>query len=236
MILSSTGNNFGAGRVDFKAALDDNFVVLNGRLAFDRSTPEYQSVDVLEIYFPSLPMKLSLETAVYLTYNTSSYGKCITIVRSWIKNRNTICLEKLNLREDFVDMELVFLCAYLPKGQRRTFAVEGQVDLQLENITGTVRREFACAVVRDSWAMIAIAVAGLSGLAVGESFSMDLVNFPAHIASDIPFLGHWNYASGYGNFLVQARIEGGRFLADGLTEAQADYPSNGFIKAFIVTE
>lgn len=236
MNITSTGNNFGAGQVVFKAALDDNFVVLNGNVPFDRYCDEYLSADVMEIKVPDLPMKRSLETAVYMTYDTKNYERCITIVRSWIKDKNTICIEKLIPMDDCTNMELVFLCAYLPKGQRESFAIEGQVDLQLENMPGTMWREIACAVVRDSWAMIAFAVGGLASLVIGEPFSIDLTNFPTDIACDVPFLGHWNYAGGYGNFLVPARIENGKFLAEGLTELQADYPSNGFMKAFIVTE
>ena len=236
MIISSTGNNFGAGQVDFKAALDDNFVILNGKLAFDIDCDEYKNVKVMEIYVPDLPMKLSLETAVYLSYDTEKYDRCITIVSSWIKNRNTICLEKLTLPKDCTNMELVFLCAYLPKGQRETFVIEGQVDMMLENMSATLYQEYACAVVRDSWAMVVFALRGLGNLAVGEAWSIDLTNLPANIVSDVPFLGHWNYQDGYGNFLVQARIENGKFTAEGLTEAQADYPSDGFMKAFIVIE
>ena len=236
MIITSTGNNFGAGQVNFKAALDDNFVILNGRLAFDINCDEYKSAKVMEIYVPDLPMKLSLETAVYLTFDTERYDRCITIVRSWIKNRNTICLEKLTLPNGCTNMELEFLCAYLPKGQRETFAIEGQVDLQLENMSASLWRDYACAIVRDSWAMIAFEIGGLGTLEIGAPFSIDLTNFPAEIASDIPFLGHWNSQSGYGNFLVRSRIENGKFQAEGLTEMQVDYPSNGFIKAFIVIE
>lgn len=236
MIMTSIGNNFGAGQIEFKAALDENFVVLNGNLSFDREAGEYLVADVMEIYVPDLPMKRSLETAVYMTYDTQDYGRCITIVRSWIKDKNTICLEKLIPMKDCTNMELVFLCAYLPKGQRETFAIEGQVDLQLENMTSTLWRQIACAVIRDKWAMIAFAVGGMASLVAGEQFSIDLTNFPTDIACDVPFLGHWNYAGGYGNFLVPSRIENGKFLAEGLTEAQADYPSDGFVKAFIVIE
>lgn len=236
MNITTTGNNFGANQVVFKAALDDNFVVINGKLPFERDCDEYLAADVLEIKVTDLPMKRSLETAVYMTYDTEDYGRCITIVRSWIKDKNTICVEKLIPMADCTNMELVFLCAYLPKGQRESFAIEGQVDLQLDNMSGSLWREIACAVVRDSWTMIAFSVGGLGSLVAGESFSIDLTNFPADIACDVPFLGHWNYAGGYGNFLVPARIESGKFVAEGLTELQADYPSNGFIKAFIVTE
>lgn len=88
----STGNNFGAGHIEFKEYLSDNMIILNGRFSFDYTKEEYLNADVLEIYVPELPMKRSLDTAVFLTYE-NTYGRMGTIVKSWIKNKTTICLE-----------------------------------------------------------------------------------------------------------------------------------------------
>ena len=38
MIITSIGNNFGAEPVEFKAVLNENYVILNGRVSFYRKT------------------------------------------------------------------------------------------------------------------------------------------------------------------------------------------------------
>ena len=136
MIITSTGNNFGAEQIEFKAVLNENYVILNGRMSFDRMTEEYKAADVLEIYVPDLSMKRSMETAVFMNYTSRQYDRNGTIVRSWIKDKNTICLEKLEVNSAYTDFEFVFFCAYLPKGQRETFIVDGEIDLQIENLPG----------------------------------------------------------------------------------------------------
>lgn len=235
MIINSTGNNFGAGQIEFKAALDANYVILNGRVPLDRSAPEYVDADILEIYVPELPMKRSMETAVFMTF-TSSYDSCITIVKSWIKNRNTICLEKLKMSDNFNDFELVFYCAYLPMGQRETFCIEDQIDLSIENLPAKMFSDNYCAIVREKWAFICIGLENLGTVEANTAFSFDLVNFPKSITAEVPLLAPMGYAQGWADSMLPSRIEDGRFLCDGYTTAQDPQISCGFIKAFIVIE
>ncbi len=124
-MIIATGNNFGAGQIEFKEYLSDNMIILNGRFSFDYTKEEYLNTDVLEIYVPELPMKRSLETAVFLTYE-NTYGRMGTIVKSWIKNKTTICLENLEINSKYGSREFWFMCAYLPMGQRNTFELEGE--------------------------------------------------------------------------------------------------------------
>lgn len=235
MILTSTGNNFGAEQIEFNAVLEENQVILNGKMSFDRSASEYRAVDVLEIYVPDMPMKLSMETAVFMTFQ-SSYDSCITVVRSWIKNRNTICLEKLEMNERFTDFGLHFLCAYLPKGQRDTFEIEGQIALSVENLPENMYCENFCAIVREKWTFICLGFENIRSVGAGVSFAVDLVNFPTSISAEVPLLAPMGYAQGWADSHLHSRIENGQFISDGFTEEQTSQVSVGFIKAFIVTE
>ena len=60
-MIIATGNNFGAGQIEFKEYLSDNMIILNGRFSFDYTKEEYLNTDVLEIYVLELPMKRSLD-------------------------------------------------------------------------------------------------------------------------------------------------------------------------------
>ena len=101
MNFNSTGNNFGAGTISFKSHQEENFVVLNAKLTYNPESPEYQAADVLEIYVPDLSIERSAIAGVFLRFRDvrDSYGYTWdnsggTVLKSWIKDKNTICIEK----------------------------------------------------------------------------------------------------------------------------------------------
>ena len=101
-LFTSTGNNFGAGSISFKSHQEQNFVVLNAKFSYDPTNEEYQAADILEIYVPDLSIKRSAITGVFMTFRDryvySSYtwnNDGGTVLKSWIKDKNTICIEKL---------------------------------------------------------------------------------------------------------------------------------------------
>lgn len=232
-MIIATGNNFGAGQIEFKEYLSDNMIILNGRFSFDYTKEEYLNADVLEIYVPELPMKRSLETAVFLTYE-NTYGRMGTIVKSWIKNKTTICLENLEINSRYGSHEFWFMCAYLPKGQRNTFEVEGQVDLHLDNLPWNFREEHAWAVVREKWAYLCFVIEGFYQAEPDTPFAIDLVNFPADIVSEVPYVAQTTNKSGFGSHFTNCMVSEGKFSNPGCTEAFLKDASSSFVKVFIV--
>ena len=100
-MFNSTGNNFGAGSIQFKDYQAENYVVLNAKFSYDPTNAAYQAADVLEIYVPDLSINRSAVAGVILTFQDryvySSYtwnNDGGTAIKSWIKDKNTICLEK----------------------------------------------------------------------------------------------------------------------------------------------
>ena len=100
-MIISTGNNFGSGPIKIKAYQAENYLVLNTKFTVEPSSTEYQAADVLEIYVPKLRIDRSCVTPVYVAfhdrrnfYGSSTRFDCCTIVKSWIKDYNTICVEK----------------------------------------------------------------------------------------------------------------------------------------------
>lgn len=236
MIISTVGNNFGADQVELKIFQNDNYIIVNGTLPFDRNTDEYKSADVLEIYVPDLTLKRSMETAVFVSYLTDEYGKCGTIVKSWIKNKNTICIEKYELSQYFTDFEFVFLCAYLPKGQRETFVVDSQIDLNITGFYDFMRSEVNCAAEHESWALLCIGFEGMSALPKETPFTLNLENFPTDIDVEIPIFGLMTYAQGWGAFWIPSRIKDGQLSCDGWTEAQNSQIGSAVLKAYIIRD
>ena len=232
-MIISTGNNFGAEHIEFKEFFSENMVILNGRFSFDHTKPEYLNAKVLEIYVPDLPMKRSLETAVFMLYD-NQIGRMGTIVKSWIKDKTTICLENFDVPERFGNREFWFTCAYLPMGQRNTFEVEGLVDLKLENFSWSQREEYACAIVREKWAYICFVIEGFYQSEANVPYSIDRTNFPTDIVADVPYVVQTTNKSGWGSHIVSCTISDGKFNNPGNSEQLLKDASSSFVKVFIV--
>lgn len=100
-MFNSTGNNFGSGVIQFKDVRESNYIVLNAKFTCSPQSAEYQSAEVLEIYVPGLNINRSIEAGVIARYkqrrSPSGYD-CIwdggTVLKSWLKDANTLCIEK----------------------------------------------------------------------------------------------------------------------------------------------
>ena len=67
-MFNSTGNNFGAGSIQFKDYQAENYVVLNAKFSYDPTNAAYQGVDTLEIYVPDLSINRSAVAGAILTF------------------------------------------------------------------------------------------------------------------------------------------------------------------------
>ena len=75
-LFNSTGNNFGAGTINFKSHQEEYYVVLNAKFTYNPESPEYQAADVLEIYVPDLSIDRSAIAGVIMRFRDvrDSYG------------------------------------------------------------------------------------------------------------------------------------------------------------------
>ena len=118
-MFNSTGNNFGAGTIQFKDYQAENYVVLNAKFSYDPTNAAYQGVDVLEICVPDLSINRSAVAGVILTFQDryvySSYtwnNDGGTAIKSWIKDKNTICLEKFTNFDDKGEITIFIQALY----------------------------------------------------------------------------------------------------------------------------
>lgn len=101
-MFTSTGNNFGAGVIQFKDVQEANYIVLNAKFTADSGSDAYKAAKQLEITVPDLTIERSamgfavcqyVDRRVYSS-STSVYDAG-TVLKSWIKDKNTIVVEKL---------------------------------------------------------------------------------------------------------------------------------------------
>ena len=98
-MIQSTGNNFGAGVITFKDYQSEHEIVLNGSFEYNDTNEAYQNAKVLEVYLPNLSLSRSAVTGCFCAA-MGPYAWMGTTAKCWIKNRNTLCIEKLDLWPD----------------------------------------------------------------------------------------------------------------------------------------
>lgn len=123
-MFNSISNNFGAGQIQFKDFLAPNYVVLNAKVTFDPTNAAYQACDQLEITVPDLTIDRSTIGGVFVRFiETQSYswGDAIydggTVLKSWIKDKNTIVVEKQPWFDQNGPLTLYFVTMYAQLNQ-----------------------------------------------------------------------------------------------------------------------
>lgn len=133
MKITSIGNNFGAGPIELNTIQNEKLVVLNSKFSFNNKTDSFASASVLELNVPALTIPKSGMSAGYITFEVEG-NFYVTTIKTWIKNCNTVCIEKLDFWADQTDEYTIYLLSlYVPKGQRGVFECGVQTNLTLSS-------------------------------------------------------------------------------------------------------
>ena len=217
-MIQATGNNFGAYIIDLKDYQSDKMVILNGRFSFDPTDEAYIAAKQLEIYVPDLSIPKSAPTAVF-QHGTAWNKPMVTVLKSWIKDKNTIVIEKpLVLKSASAEPNLDFFCAYVPKGVR--FSPEGMTPtpLTIENATlPNMSIAYQHCFITDHWVFLAIQIRGTKTETEGQEFSFRLAGLPNGISADVPFFFNSYTYSEDGSYEVPVHISGDLLTCFGVT-------------------
>ena len=217
-MITATGNNFGAGTIQLMDYQNSNMVILNGRIALDPTNEAYIAAQQLEIYVPDLSIPKSTVTAVF-QHGMSWSRPMVTALKSWIKDKNTIVVEKpIVLKSAAAEPVLDFLCAYVPKGVR--FTPEGMTltPLTIENATlENLRFNYQHCFITDNWVFLAVQISGTKTPTEGDPFSFRLAGLPSGLAAEVPFFFNAYSYSEDGSYEVPVTISGDQFSCEGVS-------------------
>ena len=208
-MITSTGNNFGAGSITLKDFQSEKVLVLNGKFSFSNKSEAFKAATVLEIYVPTLSIPKSGMSGCYvmLEANGKFYG---TTIKTWIKNRNTICVEKLDHWSDQTDEYTIYFAnLYVPKGQRGVFEVCQATRLTLTNTTSNNNYGYyqSCYIC-DDWCMIALMTGSYNTASGSNDEVVKLDGFPTDVHVELPFVGDSiNGGQSYGTDMLKATIK-----------------------------
>ena len=229
-MFNSTGNNFGAGQISFKDYQAPNYVVLNSKFSFDPTNADYQACEQLEIYVPDLSIDRSAVGAVFIRFVEDqhwSWGDSVydggSILKSWVKDKNTIVIEKQTLYPQLNQGVNTI------KGtqQRLTVTTEGDY-LRFGYETFVV--------VFEHWAFIHMLISGCTYAYRESLWEATLEELPADITADVPICGGGNQFHPECDGMAEAHIENRVFSNQRRVMGFWDTGHDPFVYAFLVRD
>ncbi len=116
-MFKSTGNNFGGPEITFKDYQGEHEIVLNAVFDYDSTNEAYRNARQLEIYVPALRFNKSAVAGCFFAAE-GQYGPLGTTVKTWIKNKNTIVIEKLTAWDNLTNHRIYICTMYGLRGFR----------------------------------------------------------------------------------------------------------------------
>ena len=153
--IIATGNNFGAGPIQFTAFQDTNLLILNKEITFDPTNASYQAADELEIYVPDLNLEKSSISGL-LMFGTKDGEKNGTAIKSYIKDKNTIVVEKVTAFDDNETITLVFSNSYVPRNVKAPVVKMARNYLSLTDKVGSISTGQSYWTANDEWVFLGV--------------------------------------------------------------------------------
>ena len=232
-MMKALANNFGVEEIEFRDWQEKGLVILNGVIEIDTTDEKYLSAEVLEITVPDLNISRSAETAVFL--RSSKADGASTIVKSWIKDIKTICVEKLPEFDEFGPLTLYFTSAYVTLGQRMDCPMNTVIRPTIVNGESGKQSVFnARAVVTDNWCYLYICFDKFAGENYKDAFVCTLEGLPENIDITFPVVTASAYSYTFGTPTSVCRLNGKTLSCEGRIAFGEGTNQGDFISIFIV--
>lgn len=232
-MFKSISNNFGAPQIVFDDYQSDNLTVLNAHFDIDPTKPEYEQISQFEIKVPTLVMKKSAPTAVFLHTDEKSYNYG-TILKSWIKDANTIVIEKYGGFEKYGTLHIDIVSAYVTLGYRGAMAVTDRIALSKPTGEVEMRLKNSSATIKDGWMYLFIRFNTIDSLSRDKQHIYTFEGLPENTDCIVPIVFRTGIVQTNGSTLGVARIHGNEIIIQRIPGSAFTSNEGTFINAFIV--
>ena len=231
--MKALANNFGVAEIEFRDWQEKRLVILNGVISIDTNNEKYKATEVLEITVPDLSFSRSAVTAVFLRSSKSDGAS--TIVKSWIKDARTICVEKLPEFDEFGPLTLYFASAYVTLGQRMDCPLNTVIRPSIVNgENGSQSASDTKAVVTEHWCYLYICFDKFAGDDDKDAFECTLEGLPEDIDITFPLVTASAYSYTFGTPTSVCRLKGKSLSCEGRLAFGEGSNQGDFINIFIV--
>ena len=220
-MFNSIRNNFGAGVIQFKDVQESNYIVLNAKFTCSPQSAEYQDAEVLEITVPALSISRSTEAGVIARYKDRgvSYGYPYvrdggTVLKSWVKDANTLCIEKLPVFDDQAELIIYIQTLYcmLGQGGNASKGKEKRITCVSEDSYLRLDTSYTFCVVFPKWVFYHMMFGSCTWAYRNLDWEAFLENLPEDVAADVPIIASYNYGNDKLGGITESRLEGGYWM------------------------
>lgn len=243
-MFNSTGNNFGAGTIQFKDYQASNYIVLNAKFTVDTTTAAYKAASQLEITVPDLALERSALAAVAVRFvdRRTLYGYDLnydggTIAKSWIKDKNTIVIEKISEFDEKAELIIYIqsLYASLNQGSNAIKSTKTKLTSTQETTYLYWNSESFCAIF-EKWVFVYLHFRSCSYAYRESAWECTFAALPSGLDVDVPFFGGGNQMNPAVNGCGEAHIEGTTFTMEERVSGFQDTSYDPFIYAFLIRD
>lgn len=231
--MKALANNFGVAEIEFRDWQEKGLVILNGVVNIDTGNEKYKVAEVLEITVPDSSVRRSAVTAVFL--RSSKADGASTIVKSWIRDSHTICVEKLSEFDEFGTLTLYFASAYVTLGQRMDCPLNTVLRPSIVNgESGSQSATDTKAIVTNNWCYLYICFNKFTGDDYKDAFECTLEGLPEDIDITFPVVTASAYSYTFGTPTSVCRLKGTTLSCEGRLAFGEGSNQGDFISIFIV--
>lgn len=235
-MLTIVGNNFGGNCTgqQLKVVQDKYHAVVNGVLSVDASQTAYKHVSVLEIKVEGLLISNSGPAAVYATMFYGGIHR-ITIVKAWLKDQETLCIEKVLGWPESCQYQLTLQCLFFPFGIDFLANYQRKTDVALSGAPAGFNIYEANVKLFDDWAFIYLNFSNFATPEPETRISLTLTGLTEDIAHDFFLVYNDPTLEEYGSGYVDMSLIGNNLLIeDGLPELANAAAGRKFLKGAII--
>ena len=219
-MFNSISNNFGAGIIQFKDVQESNYIVLNAKFTCSPQDNAYKTAEVLEITVPALTIGRSTEAGVIVSFTDrreyygriENYDAC-TVAKSWVKDANTLCIEKLSVFDEQPELIFHVQTLYCQLAQGGNVIVGKKKDLSCvsEDDFLSIKTSDSLCVVFKKWAFYHWMYDYCSTAKSKADWEAFLKNLPEDINADVPVMSATNYQHKQLGSIGMSHLEEGYF-------------------------
>ena len=221
-MFKAISNNFGAPEITFRDFQTDRYVVLNARFQYDPTNEAYLAASELEIKVPGLSLSKSTDAGVLAVYrdertyqwsDTPSRYHFATVLRSRIRDRNTLCIEKLTDFDGYGPVTVYIHAMYSALNTRENTVLSERTRLNISTAPEMSTALFTSAcVISDGWVSLNL-ILPYSISSVKEDLEIVMDGFPTDaVCGELPVIGVNNQLHPELGGVHYASIRDGRML------------------------
>lgn len=224
-MLTVNATNFGLAPSDIqiKEYRSANLLVLDGEFIVDTSAEEYSGIRPMQLSVVNLPFSKSRPGTALVTV-LSEGVKYATITKVWVKDKNTICIDKILPYKSAGSYKVKLNTMLIPE------RITGEVALhQRTGHTPSVTKGESAGleiftIQSDDWLILTLKATSLTFDTDSQTVEISLPDLPENVSSSFPVLYNEGLWVALGSKYYPATLENGTIVIS--KDGNADEASN----------